>query len=194
MDKFSLTHRIVGAIVILSLAIIFVPILLETNQIKSGNLDKSPIPKIPKEIKTIEFDRDNSSGQFKAKSGEDIKAFENSVKQTIESSAKEKELSVADSTTGAKPGFNPKTTAINAPFEHTWMLQLASYTRRNQALAFRDKLRSANYVAILDERKLSNSTVWRVRVGPYARKEEASSVLIKINAQYHVKGILIQRR
>ena len=93
-----------------------------------------------------------------------------------------------------KADESPDASAVDAPYEHTWMLQLASYTSREQALAFRDKLRQAEYVANIDERKLDKSSVWRVRVGPYARKEQASNILKKINAQFHVKGILIQRR
>lgn len=64
MDNISLTQRIVGAIVILSLAIIFIPALLETDRLAPGKAIDSPIPEVPREISTIVFQLNESNGKF----------------------------------------------------------------------------------------------------------------------------------
>jgi len=195
MENVSLTHRIVGAIVILSLAIIFIPLLLETDQLDPGVISESPIPEMPEEIKTIVFQLDEKSGEFKAKTDEEILAFEESVKQEIASAAKEIELPEEKPKTKVdETPDKPFPVEVNKPYEHTWMLQLASFKDRAKAVDFRDKLRKAKYTAHINERKFEKGSVWRVRVGPYVRKDEALDALAIVNKKFRVKGILVQRR
>ncbi|MDX1812291.1 MAG: SPOR domain-containing protein, partial [Gammaproteobacteria bacterium] len=197
MKNISLTHRIVGAIVILSLAVIFIPLLLETDQFKTEKQVKSPIPEIPEDIKTIVFERKKYDDEFKIKNQEDIQKFENTVKERVASSAHEEELKETPKPEKSKPAEEKKAFPVksNKPYKHTWMLQLASYKNQKSAEEFRNKLRNAGYVSNLDEKKLENGgSIWRVRVGPYVRQDEANRALQRVNKQFKVKGILVQRR
>ncbi len=207
MENISLTHRIVGAIVILSLAIIFVPILLETDQIDPGHLKESPVPEIPEELATIVFELDKVSGDFEAKNADKIAQFETGIQQEIESSSQEIALSEVVAEPAPAPLSTPKSVVtapvkneapfpvdVDEPFKHTWMLQLASFKGETKALSFRDRLRKAGYSAHLNQRNGDNGTMWRVRIGPYTRKDEAKTVLAKVNKEFKVKGLLVQRR
>lgn len=193
MENVSLTHRIVGAIVILSLAIIFIPILLETDQINPGNIIDSPVPQVPPEIDSIVFELDERSGEFVPQNSEDFLRFEQDIKQKIDNSAKEVEIkNVAPVAKAEDKSLFP--VDVDKPFKHTWMLQLASFKDQTKANDFRDKLRLAGYASHVNRKSVNSGTLFRVRIGPYSRKEEASQVLAKVNKAFRVKGILVQRR
>ena len=94
MENISLTQRIVGAIVVLSLAIIFIPALLETDRLDPGKATDSPIPEVPREISTIVFQLNEKNGTFEGEglNGEKLTAseqFAHSVNDEINRSENE---------------------------------------------------------------------------------------------------------
>ena len=200
MENISLTQRIVGAIVILSLAIIFIPALLETDRLDPGSSSVSPIPEVPREISTIVFQLNEKNGKFE---GEGLTASEKltqKVSITLENSAKEIEITpVEDKKAKSSANQNKQNNKSPAVIpddgkRHSWMLQLASFKNEKNALKLRDTLRAKQYVTNVDERKFSSGSVWRVRIGPVLSKEKILKMQAMIEKEMKMKGLIIKRR
>ena len=210
MDNISLTQRIVGAIVILSLAIIFIPALLETDRLDPGKSKVSPIPEIPREISTIVFQLNEKNGKFE---GEGLTASEeltNEVTAAIANSANEVEIGSVDKSDKAfvaetsKSDASTKSDPMEAPQasmqsaddgkQHSWMLQLASFKDEQNALKLRDTLRKKQYVANVDERKFSSGSLWRVRIGPVLSKDKIFEMQALLEKEMNMKGLIVRRR
>lgn len=199
MENTTLTQRIVGAIVILSLAIIFIPALLETDKLDLGRSAVSPIPEVPREISTIVFQLNESNGKFE---GEGLTASEQltaAVSKAIENSANEVEITEPETTetkrTEAGAGKSASSANIEeADKQHSWMLQVASFKNADNALNLRDRLRAKQYVAHVDERKLSSGSIWRVRVGPVLSREKIVKMQSMLEKEMKLKGLIIRRR
>jgi len=201
MKNVSLTARIVGAIVILSLGIIFIPVLLETDNIKSGRMNESPIPEIPNEISTIIFQMNEETGKFEEQDQSSIEQFEIEVAKEIENSANEIEMSeleqvVPEKPTKVVPQSPPKVKTEQAQdkSQHSWMLQVASFKDKKKALKLRDELRAKGYVTHISERKQDSGNIWRVRIGPDLSKAKIQKIQGKLDKEMGLRGLIVRRR
>jgi len=195
----SLTQRIVGAIVLISLGIIFIPLFLETDRINPGKIAESPIPEVPGEISTIVFQLNEETGKFEeqgvSKSKEFSEKIEREIAETlerIEVVEEEPEESVVDEkSTDIVPSTAPST---SEKITNTWMLQLASFKDKANAITLRDKVRDRGFVSHIDEQKTVNDSVWRVRVGPELRKSKIKEIQKILEDEFALKGLIIRRR
>jgi len=220
MINVSLTSRIVGAIVLLSLGIIFIPVLLETNKIDGGNMGESPIPDIPSEISTIVFQLNDETGEFEQKGESPAAQFERQVDKEIANSAREVELPDLTSDPVIAAPAEQKTAQSSekksqekitqkvkvtekvtekAPKDsgksrHSWMLQVASFKDVENALKLRDKLRAQHYVTHVEERKQGATRIWRVRIGPDLDKSKIQKIQATLDKEMGLRGLIVQRR
>ncbi len=207
MENTSLTQRIVGAIVIVSLAIIFIPLLLETNRLDEGNLTVSPIPEVPREISTIVFKLNEANGKFEGEGLTASEALTTKVNEELINSAQEIELGsqsvkaegkgnaqIQDSGKAKPNEAPPSVVIIDDGKQHSWMLQLASFKNEKNAFKLRDSLRAKQYVAHVDERKLSAGSIWRVRIGPVLSKSKITKMQATLEKEMGMKGLIVRRR
>jgi len=200
MKNVSLTARIVGAIVILSLGIIFIPVLLETDNIKSGRMNESPIPEIPNEISTIIFQMNEETGKFEEQGKSPAEQFEIEVAKEIENSVNEIEMPepeiIPEKVAKASPQNTPKTKdqQIQNNSQHSWMLQVASFKDKKKALKLRDELRAKGYVTHISERKQDSGNIWRVRIGPDLSKAKIQKIQGKLDKEMGLRGLIVRRR
>jgi len=200
MKNVSLTARIVGAIVILSLGIIFIPVLLETDNIKSGSMNESPIPEIPNEISTIIFQMNEETGIFEEQGKSATEQFEAEVVKEIENSVNEKEMPEPE----VIPKHVAKVTPPNAPIakdqqnqnesQHSWILQVASFKDKKKALKLRDELRAKQYITHITERQQDSGNIWRVRIGPDLSKQKIQKIQDKLDKEMGLRGLIVRRR
>jgi len=208
MENISLTQRIVGAIVILSLAIIFIPALLETDHLDPGKSTDSPIPEVPREISTIVFQLNEENGKFEGEGLTASEAFTEEVAREIANSENEIEIVEPDSekNSSGQDLASENTVAEVKPVkrqtfkeaedgkQHSWMLQLGSFKDEQNAIKLRDSLRNKQYVANVDERKLSSGSIWRVRIGPVLSKEKIIEIQGLVEKETDLKGLIVRRR
>lgn len=201
MKNVSLTSRIVGAIVILSLGIIFIPVLLETDKIDSGNMNVSPIPEVPNEISTIVFQLNEATGKFEEEGVSSAKQFEAQVVKEIENSTNEvefpeKQVAEEQSVEKSADKVVKKAETPENPdnSQHSWVLQVASFKDQQKALALRDKLRKQQYVAHISERKQDAGSIWRVRIGPDLSKSNIQKIQSILDKEMGLRGLIIRRR
>ena len=174
MDNISFAQRMIGAIILLSLAIIFVPMVLEQDEEISESIKGTNIPSMPDNVATIVFQMDNE-GVFRNLEEQLDKGETISIRKALE---KDDRIVPKDERPGATPTTTSKddsavlskrsvdSTIVTEGAATTWMVQLGSFGAKNNALALRDKLRKKDFTAFLREKKSDNGIIWQVRVGP----------------------------
>ncbi len=195
----SLTQRIVGAIVLISLGIIFIPLFLETDRINPGKIGESPIPEVPGEISTIVFQLNEESGKFEEQGVSKSKEFTEQIKREIAETQERIEV-VEEEPEESAPKHKPSDVAptripsTTEKITNTWMLQLASFKDQANAIALRDKIRKRGFVSHIDEQKTVNGSIWRVRVGPELRKSKINEIQKILENEFALKGLIVRRR
>lgn len=190
-----LKQRLVGAIVLVALAVIFVPMLLQGNR-------RSGIPMFGSNVPT----------KPAAKAGEidiplQVPAPAPAAPATVvEQPAKPDAVPAVKppAATPAAPAGKPAAPAQTlkplaapaspaAPPAESWAVQVGSFGESHNALKLRDSLRAKGYPAYVEEVKVDKGTSYRVRVGPMLARSDAEALRTKLAAKAHVRGIVVHQ-
>ncbi|HET8707543.1 MAG TPA: SPOR domain-containing protein [Pseudomonadales bacterium] len=208
MDN-GLKQRVVGAVVLISLAIIFLPMILDgrSNQVPKISYE-TEIPKAP-QVAAGAIDaapQEENSKKINAQIEKDRQPVNEPA--AVEPPAKPAPTkSPATVTTKAvtpapaKPVATPAQTSL-PPVSETnanpatsevapaWTIQLASISNADNAKTLRDKLVAKGHRAYIKQ----SGNVTRVLVGPELKKERAEAELQAIAAdkEFGIKGMLIR--
>ncbi len=224
----SLKQRIIGAIVLAALAIIFLPAILKEKA--SNGPFNSQIPEQPKALKEYKIDKkkidelvadkdkiknqlnkrvkeaeasslanktssgsssDNTSADVKL-SGEplnpDTLTGTNSVKRKskgAESKNQEKHEKTRV-TTSVKKAASPNKNFTDSP----WVVQVASFAKQTNAISLVKKLKTNHFKAYRRKVKSGGKTVYRVYVGPYIQKKDASKAVAKVSKVSETSAVI----
>jgi DedD protein len=189
-----LKERLVGAAVLVVIAVIFIPMFL-TGPIESGSITKSNIPERPIE----EFSSKLIPLTDAVKPGASVNTNNADIKeQTIaETSAKPNNESVTKpESTNAKPSaakqslqkkvIKDKQVGLTA-----WVVQLGSFSSKVNADKLNLTLRKSGFPAFVEPLEQDNETVYRVRVGPELLRADADALLKKIKENTKLNGIVL---
>lgn len=193
----ALKQRLVGAIVLVALAVIFLPMLLDG----SGNSDPvSVVIEIPEEADPPENRLDEPAmeleGNGEARAGDDNagEAGEGESSEgglpLDEGEAGDVALKDADRSgqdadrngdddTGRASGSNESEGESgngDGDADEGWAVQVGSFSRETNALVLRDQLREAGFDAFARQSGSNGDAIWRVRVGPVPTRDEAESL------------------
>lgn len=211
----SLKQRIIGAIVLIALAIIFLPAILK-DKANSGTFE-SKIPAKPKEladyrvdtkkidqlVENQENDKKQPPNEISSESKQqvkqqDAKTQEKKLSQSInpDKSANRKKKLV-DSEKADNENNNsgitspPEKSKISEKYQDAaWVVQVASFSRESNAKNMVSKLKASNYKAYRRKVISGSSKVYRVFVGPYIEKSDARKVLSDISKLSESSAIL----
>ena len=71
---------------------------------------------------------------------------------------------------------------------NTWVVQLASLNRQENAFALKDSLRSKGFPAFVESIQTPSGKLWRVRVGPEISRGEADAMRSRLENDAHQSG------
>ncbi len=72
-----------------------------------------------------------------------------------------------------------------------WIVQIGLFSSQQNSIKLRDKIRKKGFVSFVDSiTTSSNKKMYRVRVGPFATRDEALSEQKKVNKSMNLKGIV----
>jgi DedD protein len=75
----------------------------------------------------------------------------------------------------------------------TWVLQVGSFKDQKKALSQRDKLRKSHIAAVFVEQfKIGNEPVYRVRLGPFLNRDQSKIALNKVKAKHDLDGLIMK--
>ncbi len=162
-------YRLMGAIILLALGVIFIPLLLDGEGLKQEAFDNVVI-KLPKEpeYKAIPL----SSDQVRNKILQDYQDMESKKQQSF----------VPDTLTVK----NKKSLKLTA-----WAIQVATYHSEKPALVFKNKLIGKKYTAYIEKLIKKDREVFKVKVGPLPNKAEADKMRTAIAKIFKVKPIIV---
>ena len=208
MDRTQLKHRLVGAIVLVALGVIFIPMILTTDD--EFTISDTNIPAKPAELQQLGAMSIPEPVTTPPKPGVEAHIVDEQTPKTepvpadtaTDTASTTPTKSVASTATAtAKPSQSQGSTTKSAdtkPVAKTdntssraWVVQVASFTDRDKALALRDRLRKAKYPTFVESIAVKKSKLYRVRVGPVVRREHADEWQKKIARDFKLKDALV---
>jgi DedD protein len=202
VDKEQLKKRIVGAIVLVALGVIFIPMILSGDNEASGiwgnNIPEKPkalqalaekpmpaMPPLPPEVA-------GSSTIVDAASKPPVDAQPTPVTTTLAPNATLPSATATDpAQTMAVPAKTETVDAGKPAVERAWVVQIGSFNQQANAMALRDKLLKKKYAAFVDTLQTGQSTTYRVRVGPHVRRADADTQATRLAKEFKIKGVVL---
>lgn len=214
----NIKQRLVGAIVLISLGVLFLPMILKDRSdypAPKANQRQVDIPLRPTQISKLEQEVQNKAdARLKASSSQapanpkstlskapPMPALpkaqsrpldENNRKQLAEKQrqhALQKQLANVEKSK-PKPVVVPKDKKIS----DAYALQLGSFSSQANALGLRRKLRAQQFHAYIEIIKTSKGISHRVRIGPYFKYDQILSVQKKVKTQFKINGKIVSYR
>lgn len=193
MDQ-NTKQRLVGITVIFALAVIFLPMILDGSGVQQNTLEVV-IPPPPVSKFNPEFEQKIVELHSKV---EELPELQSQVADEASSTNKIARDEGSRSTTLAQKtdrGVAEKSAAKLDSAKtggDTWVLQVASFKDKPKALVQRDKLRKSNIAAVFVEQfHIDSQVIYRVRLGPFVKREKANIALNKLKAKHDIDGLVM---
>tara|TARA_R110000868_G_scaffold410505_4_gene698881 strand:+ start:126418 stop:126957 length:540 start_codon:yes stop_codon:yes gene_type:complete len=163
----GLRKRIIGAIVLVGLAVIFLPMLLghrATTSISIGELTTRPAHP------DVKFAQESDFQSASPK----VQAMQSPT--------------TAVSTTTVMPSAPTAPTVDTKPLATGWMIQLGSFSNQTNAAQLVKQLQAQQYPAFQQTLQRDGNTLYRVMVGPETNQQTAATMLKAINSKFELQG------
>ena len=169
-------QRLVGAAVLVSLVVIFVPMIL-SGPVDTGSVD------LPMTIPTPPF-TDNPKPDTKQleENISKLKPVDLPKPVIVSKPPRQQERPQQPQKDEVKPEPKPIKPEVK-PNLVSWDVQVGSFSQSKNAIALRDKLRRKRYKAFVESTKVNGKTTWRVRVGPEIKRETAEILAQKLKTE-----------
>ena len=211
-DDFNPRHRIVGAVVLVALAVIFLPMLLSDRPPETGDgsvvpggtvpetrIVVTPVP--PPGDKTASIPKLAVSEKAPEKTSTGAKTVVVPVEPTTEVPAAVNAPAIPESRQPeAKPASEPKPVSESkkstaaakpaAPVEKGWLVQVGAFSQLENARRLHERLSQKGYAALLDPPNPEKGKTVRVEVGPYKDAAAAKAAQVRIQSEFGIKGVV----
>ncbi len=193
----TIKHRLVGIAVVFSLAVIFLPMILDGAGVRKEALDVV-IPPQPLVTANPEFEPKLIELQT------EVKALPDLERRFVDedSSVAAADVGAGKAASGGAAAEAPAPAADNTiarsePAARTggdsWVLQVGSFQDRDKALRQRDRLRQSKIAAVfIEEFMLNDKPSYRVRLGPFVSRDQTRVAQNKVKAKYDIDGIIMK--
>ncbi|MFK5985836.1 MAG: SPOR domain-containing protein [Pseudomonadota bacterium] len=184
-DTVDLKQRIVGAIVIVSLAVIILPILLRPEENSKQHFSTERIPPIPAEVISTVSNYNKVTKKTEAMPAlPTVNAIpiDKQNKQQVEQSVVKIARDVA---------YKNADKAADKLINQAYTIQLGSFSQQQNAFKLRDKLRDKKFKAYIEKVNLNAGISYRVRVGPYLKHPTAVTKQKNIKRKFNIEGSIV---
>lgn len=207
----GLKQRLVGAVVLVAIAVLFLPSLFDRDSRRTVDLNSQIPPGPPVVTELLEVaDPEQPDGVPAAKPL--AENYPHEAAAVAESSSSEEGQTTTDSSVAAAESETPagmKPTAqagtsttpedgsaapeLNAEgVADGWSVQVASFQSSERAESMRQRLQSEGYKSYIREATSSGSTVHRVFVGPKLNKAAAQAEKRSIDEQFDTRALIVE--
>ncbi|MFO7594464.1 MAG: SPOR domain-containing protein [Pseudomonadota bacterium] len=191
-------QRLVGAVILVSLAVIFIPMLLDGEQEGGIPMFGSNVPDNPDyrfEPLEIPLEPVKPIPEEKPRLIDKPEPSE-SQSATEEEAAKEPEPTPARPVEDETPQETPAPAVVEAAPQTDeapvgWVVQVGSFSKSQNALSLRDKLREQGFSAFVEKLKVDQKITYRVRIGPELKRSDAEALLDRLQSEMQMKGIVM---
>lgn len=207
-------QRLIGAVVVVALAVIFLPMLLQ-GPVDRGTTDMAmDIPPRPA-VEQGPGDADQPAVGGDDAPPQDEPAETASQLEAVPLPQSDRADAAEDVEPGDAPPPEPDTVpqqdtarddapedVAEAPRDDTeadegdelasWAVQVGSFSRESNALGLREKLREQGFSAYVDRiERDGQGPVYRLRVGPVVEREEAETLLDELHEDADLDGLVV---
>ena len=190
----GLKQRLTGAAILVILAVIFIPMVLDTSVEEKQVMGRTNIPPQPADMPAPPTEDFSSR----------IVPLEQPPEEVLPAPATATpEPQPSGGPVPAMEGLPPSDSAATgedatrAPvMENTsesggvgvtaWVVQLGSFTSEEKALALNQKLRKAGFKAFVEPLKQDTGTVYRVRIGPELKRSDADAIKVRLQKDMQI--------
>lgn len=189
--EFSPKHRIVGAIVLVALVVIFVPMILSGREPPPELKGVREAPPRAEATETKMVITPVPAEEAKPpESTETMKLVQVPVEPKPVPVPEAKPVApVEQPPVVKKPEPAPAKTAA-VKIEDGWMVQVGTFTNLQNAARLRDKLKGLGYSVHTDSVTVSGKKAMRLRVGPFAERVKADKAQTQIRQETGVAGVV----
>ena len=197
-----LKERLVGATVLVLLAVVFVPMLLDVPW-KEGEGTPDAIPERPRggfTTKTISLGEPETprlDAEIEREHRRHAQEATDAPRDSTGTSAAASATTTRNGTSLAAAPQEPAAARESAAeaagtAPGGWAVQLGSFSVPKNALALRDRLRSKGYAAFIESGFTAEGEVSRVFVGPVLDRGRAESSMAKLRREMQIEGIVVR--
>jgi len=189
----GLKQRLVGAAVLVSLAVIFVPMVLDGPGLGGGQITETNIPPAPE---------DRFGSQVVPLSEPERIRVETPA--TLPEPGVDPSLPLVGVGDGAArpaapaPAESPAPAQPTAPKEDVrlglaaWIVQVGSFSTADNANTLKDRLTKLGFNAFVEQGVSEDKKIFRVRIGPELKEETAKAILADVQSKAKVKGVVLR--
>jgi DedD protein len=182
----SVKQRVVGAIVLIALGVIFIPMLLDGAGMKEQEALEIRIPEKPR----YDFPR-----QIKPQTLPEATETEEPVASKPEIEKPRAEPKPAPKPRPPRPTVDvEKEPDIKPTPLSSYVVQVGSFGNRSNALNLRDKIRKAGYPAFIESFSTGSKTMVRVKVGPVLKRKEAEKIKVQMKKDLKLDGRVLMQQ
>ena len=208
--EFDPRHRIVGAIVLVTLAVILLPLILDEHpnstiasvndgnqepQVKTEKLVESSANGTAKVVvKKLTLDKVTmgdkaSEPKTDSKPGESDKPVVQTTVATkkVETAAAKSNLSKTES----KPVQVAESHSSKTASQAHWAVQVGTFSNQTNVRRLKKQLEQHGFSVMFKDIKLKQGNAVRVRVGPYTSRASADKAQGKIKQDIGIKGVVV---
>jgi len=176
----ALKQRIVGAVMLVALGVIFLPTLFNGGR-QQQEVVRMQIPSAP-EIPPVHFKEPTRlaemvTGEGQTKPASELFALEPKAQQEILPALK-------------NPSKAPSLDSKGLP--NAWALQVASFSDDKKAEELRKRLQKKNYQAFVRRVKQNDKILLRVMIGPELDKTKLASIKSVVDKEFKVKSLVVK--
>jgi len=204
----QIKQRVIGAIVLVSLGVIFIPMLLNSERGLDDGMPVfgSNIPSKPGYIsKPMAKDNLQQSKAVIIKSQADFDARIPVDERTPKFKPEPKKTMVASFAKIDKKAINNKKSSTTKPKKiirvktppsakkpaKAWVIQVGSFSDRANAFKLRNSLRSKKFTTFVEAVTTKKGRVYRVRIGPEIRRSQAEKIQKRLKAEFKISGLVV---
>ena len=190
-----LKERLIGAAVLVLLAVIFIPMLLNDTTEYNSEITSTNIPSRPEdEFSSRVVPLNHTPPEQKQALPEDAGAGETENGEKVSDTGPSPPLEEVTEPVETPAGGGESDTA--APPDknmgvQAWIVQLGSFSSEKNAQNLNERLRKQGFTAFVEPLKQKTSTIYRVRVGPELLRSDAEEIRNKIKTVIKMDGLVV---
>ena len=195
-----LKQRLIGAVVLVSLAVIFIPIILEGPDDewtpRSHSLPDKPQLDYRADMELVlpppvQVDEQPDTTEVEETSLTGEQPVTKTIKPVAAPPAPATKPVKSETTTRppAKPA--PSAAALSKSFKG-WFVQVGSFGQEMNAKGLQDRLVASGFKAKLQEIEIGNKRAYRVLVGPSATRADAEKQAASLKSGQQLKGMVVE--
>lgn len=192
-----LKQRLVGALVLLSAAVIFLPIVFDGRDQQTTYTDiqipEEPVVTLDVEEPELDVAAFNEVKEQVEKERAAIAPPEETLDQPVEVLEQPKEAAKAAKADIAAITAESKQPKVGVErLAENYTVQLAAFSSKANAQKLHERLINKNYKAYIQKGTSGSKTVYRVFVGPQLRKNRAVLIADALNKEFKLKGMVVR--